>query len=332
MKKLKVVVIGSNSFSGSDFVDLLLGEGSYDVAGISRSPEKSDLFLRYKARVSARNFRFYQMDLNRQMRGLLRFLDRWKPRWIVNFSTQSEVAPSWENPHHWFQTNCVALSELVNHLRKKRYVQRYLHVSTPEVYGASGGRLREETPMDPSTPYAVSRAAQDMFFKLMHERYGFPVVSVRAANVYGAGQQLWKIIPRSVIFIKMGRRIPLDGGGTASRSFVYVRDVSRGELAVLQKGRVGSIYHLAAGRNHKVREVVALVCRRMSGSFDSMTRSVGERPGQDAVYSLDCTRARRELGWEPRVSLERGVGEVVKWVVDNWNRIQKEPLEYVHAP
>ena len=331
MMSKKIVVIGSNSFSGSDFVDLLLEKGGSQVIGISRSPEKSETYLPYKKRTGA-DFKFYQMDLNQDMDRLLDFLDSFAPEFIVNFATQSEVAPSWENPEHWFQTNGVALSRLVNHLRRKPYLKRYVHISTPEVYGNSKGLLGADTPLRPSTPYAVSRAAQDMFLKIYKERFGFPVVTVRSANVYGAHQQLWKIIPRSVLYIKLGKKIPLQGGGIARRSFIHVRDVSEGELAVMEGGQTGAIYHFSTENAQSIREVVGLVCERMGTTLEKAAEDVGDRPGQDSAYLLDTGRSRRELGWKPRVLLDQGIGEVVRWIDSRWNEIRKEPMEYAHRP
>ncbi|MBI3252503.1 MAG: GDP-mannose 4,6-dehydratase [Candidatus Omnitrophica bacterium] len=329
MRPVKVVVVGSNSFSGSDFIDLLLEKGSYQAAGVSRSPEKSEIFLPYKKR-SGSDFQFHQMDLNRDMPRLLNFLDSFAPDFIVNFACQSEVAPSWENPDHWFETNCVAFSKLVNHLRGKNYLKRYVHISTPEVYGNAAGSLNENTPLNPSTPYAVSRAAQDQLLKIYRERFSFPVVTVRSANVFGAHQQLWKIIPRSVIHIESGRKIPLEGGGKARRSFIHIRDVSEGELLAMEKGQNGAVYHFSTETTQPVKEVVETVCRQMGTTLARAAEIVGDRVGQDTAYPLDTGRSRRELGWRARVGLEEGVREVIAWVRSHWNAIQNEPLEYVH--
>jgi dTDP-glucose 4,6-dehydratase len=327
----KVAVIGSNSFSGSDFIDLLLEEKNYEVLGLSRSPEKNEIFLPYK-RHHGSAFRFHALDLNRHMKEILGLLDAFRPDWIVNFATQSEVAPSWENPEHWFQTNCVAFSKLVNHLAGQNYLERYLHISTPEVYGNCRGAVLEDAPMNPSTPYAVSRAAQDMFLKIMNQRSGFPVETVRAANVYGAHQQLWKIIPRAVIYAKSGRKIPLHGGGFASRSFIHIRDVSRAELAVLERGKIGAVYHLSTGENLEVREVVRRICGALGCSFEACTESVGDRPGSDLVYRLDTTRTHGDLGWTPAMGLDEGIEEVIQWIHDSWDSIRTQSLEYAHTP
>src|SRR5689334_3133848 len=149
--------------------------------------------------------------MNRDMPEILSLLDAERPEMIVNFAAQSEVAPSWEHPEHWFQTNTVALARLVNHLRRQHYLRRYLHVSSPEVYGTCSGNVTESAPLNPSTPYAASKAAADMLLETYRKQFGFPLVSVRATNVYGARQQLFKIIPRSAIYMRLGKKIQLHG-------------------------------------------------------------------------------------------------------------------------
>ena len=174
MTKRKIAVLGSNSFSGSDFVDLLLENPDNEVIGISRSPEKSPLFLPY-LRHNSPSFKFYELDFNQDMQKICQVLDEFSPEWIVNFAAQSEVAPSWIHPEHWFQTNTVALAELINHLKDKNYLQRYLHISSPEAYGTCVGTVTEESPLNPSTPYAASKAAADMLLSTYYKNLSFPL-------------------------------------------------------------------------------------------------------------------------------------------------------------
>lgn len=327
----KIVVLGANSFSGQDFVDLLLDDPRYQVIGASRSAERSKLFLKYRTRADLSRYRYFPLDMNRDMGKLLAMLDDERPDAIVNFAAQSEVAPSWEHPEHWFQTNTVALSFLVNHLRRQKYLKRYLHVSSPEAYGTCVGNVTEDSPLNPSTPYAASKAAADYLLKTYAKQYGFPLLTVRATNVYGARQQLFKIIPRSAIYIKLGKTIELHGGGRAVKSYIHIRDVSRGELAILERGRLGELYHLSPDQGVEVRQVVRTICDRLGASFEAAARTVDERPGQDAAYVIDSTKARTELGWKPHISLEEGLTDVVDWVNENWAGIQAQPLEYRHA-
>lgn len=325
----KVLVIGSNSFSGSDFIDLLLETGEYEVVGVSRSPEKAPLFLSYKKR-NLKNFRFFQIDLNTDLDHLVKILLEFSPQYVVNFAAQSEVAPSWENPHHWFQTNAVALTMLANRMKDMKFIQRYVHISSPEVYGTCEGNIKEDAPLNPSTPYAASKAAGDLSLFTFQKNFNFPLVMIRATNVYGAYQQLFKIIPRSIINIKGKAIIPLHGGGKAVKSYIHIRDVSKGELLAMEKGRLGDIYHLSPDAGICVRDVVQMICNALAVDFHSATAAVAERLGQDKAYTIDSSKARQELGWHPKVSLSSGIHETIEWIQSNYGDILRCPLQYIH--
>jgi dTDP-glucose 4,6-dehydratase len=325
-----VAVIGSNSFSGSDFIDLLIGQTDYRVVGISRSPEKSSLVLPYLKQKDLSRFSFRQVDLNRDMPALQALLSDLRPAYIVNFAAQSEVGPSWAHPEHWFQTNAVAIAALGNYLKDQKWLKRYVHISSPEVYGTCEGTVKEDHRMDPSTPYAASKAAGDLMLYTLVKNFDFPLVMIRGTNVYGAHQQLFKIIPRSSIYLKQGRTIELHGGGVAVKSYIHIRDVSRGELVAMEKGRPGQLYHLSTPKGVAVRDVVGLICRLMKKDFETSTKVGPERLGQDRAYVIDSTKALNEFGWSPQISLEQGVQGVVDWVDEEWDRIKQETLDYVH--
>ena len=330
-KKRKVAVIGSNSFSGSDFIDLLLEDPINQVIGISRSPEKSVLFLPYKAHVNP-DFKFYQLDLNQNINSIIALLDEFRPEYIVNFAAQSEVAPSWENPGQWFQTNAVALANLANALKNKNYFKKYVHISSPEVYGTCEGLIMEDAILNPSTPYAASKAAGDLFLLTLVKNFDFPLVIIRSTNVYGAHQQLFKIIPRSIIYFKSGKTIQLHGGGNAIKSYIHIRDVSRGEFAAMLTGNPGETYHISPDKGHSVKEIVKQICSLLKKDFKKSTESVEERQGQDAAYIINSNKARQQFSWNPSLDLKEGLSSTIAWIEKNWEDIQNEALEYIHKP
>lgn len=325
----KVMVIGSNSFSGSDFVDLLLDDPQWQVIGVSRSPQKSALFLPYLSKQSPR-FEFHQIDMNHDMARLIEILKTEQPAYIVNFAAQSEVAPSWEHPDHWYQTNIVALSQMTHYLKDQSWLKKYIHISSPEAYGTCTGNVTEDAPMNPSTPYAASKAGADLHLATLFKNFNFPLVTVRATNVYGAHQQLFKIIPRTAIYLKMNKKIQLHGGGTAVKSYIHIRDVSKGELLLLHQGKSGDIYHISPDYGHAVKDVVALMCQLQGQDFAAMTENVAERLGQDKAYVIDSTKIRTTLGWKPEISLEQGIQGVIDWVNNYWDAIQQQSLDYIH--
>lgn len=328
----KVLVIGSNSFSGSDFIDLLLSTQKYKVFGISRSEEKADVFLSYKKNPHLINFEFFQIDLNRDLEKLEKILEEIRPEYIVNFAAQSEVAPSWIYPEHWYITNVVSLTKLVNLLKEKKWLEKYVHISSPEVYGTCTGIVKENAPFNPTTPYAASKAAGDLSLFTFYKNFNFPLVMIRATNVYGPHQQLFKIIPRSHIYLKKGKKIELHGGGKAIKSYIFIRDVSKGELLAMEKGEIGQIYHLSPDGGVSVRDVVSSICKNVGKNFDEATCIVSERLGQDKSYVIDSTKARKELGWVPTYTLKEGLKLTSDWIEKYYEEIQKLPLDYIHKP
>jgi len=332
IKIKKVAVIGSNSFTGAHFVNYVLENTDAEVLGISRSPEYSSLFLPYLYKKKRpERFHFHQLDVWNDFDKIISLFDKEKPEVVVNYAAQGEVRNSWNWPEQWFQTNCLAVVKLANALKDKDYIKRYVSISTPEVYGSTEKNMKENFNFKPSTPYAASKLAGDLFLMTLFKKYNFPVVMTRSANVYGIHQQLYRIIPRTIIYLKLGKKIQLHNQGKTIRSFVHVRDVADGAWRAITQGKNGNAYHLALQDEEiTIKELVKMICEMMNHDFKQSTEMVKENFGQDEMYSLDSGKARKELGWKPRITLKEGIKEMIKWVDDNWEEIQKQPLEYIH--
>lgn len=326
----KILVIGSNSFSGASFCGHALKQGA-NVIGISRSPEPVNALLPYKW-IDYSQFKFHQFDLNHDLPELIDLIKNEKPDYVVNFAAQSMVAESWLHPEHWYMTNTVATVKLHDELRKINFLKRYVHISTPEVYGSCSGFVKEDHIFNPSTPYAASRAAADLSLRTFFQGYEFPVVLTRAANVYGAGQQLYRIIPRTILFILMGKKIQLHGGGMSTRSFIHINDVSDATWKIMLNGRNGDSYHISTNSVISIRDLVNNICQKLNCSFEDNVEIVGERLGKDSAYHLDSTKLRNELNWRDNVSLNQGIDDCVKWVRDYFDVLSKQPLDYQHKP
>ena len=329
--KEKFLVIGSNSFSGASFIDYVLQDNDQAlVAGISRSAESNNIFLPYKKDTSGR-FTFNCLDLNSGLEKIVNRIEEFRPDYIVNFSAQGMVGQSWGTPNQWFHTNCLALMNLANALKEKKYLKRFVQISSPEVYGSCKGVVKEDARLNPSTPYAASKAAGDLSLVPYLKNYGFPVVYTRATNVYGPHQALYRIIPRSIVSIKNGEKIFLHGGGMAVKSFIHIKDVCAATLSVSRDGKNGEVYHISPdGGEISIKRIVELVCEKLGVDFDSCTESVEERLGQDAFYIIDSTKIRNELKWKPKIGFDKGMDEVIAWVEENFNEILKYPREYIH--
>jgi len=328
-----VLVLGSNSFSGASFVRHLLQQG-LDVIGASRSTEAAEVFLPYKWLTKERQarFRFVQMDLNHDLDKLFQLIRDEHVQVIANFAAQSMVGESWDKPDDWMQTNVVSAARLAERLRHLDFLEKYLHVTTPEVYGSTDGWIKEDTPFNPSTPYAVSRAAGDMIFKIYRETYGLPVVSTRAANVYGPGQPLYRIIPRTIFFLLTGRTLELHGGGVSTRSFIHINDVSDATWRIAQHAPVGESYHVSTDRIICIKDLVELLCDKLNKPFDAHVKVVGERPGKDSAYWLKSEKLRAKLGWTDTIGLEQGLEETLVWAQTNLAALNTQPMQYIHKP
>ena len=327
----RIAVLGSNSFAGAVFVDAALAAG-HDVLGVNRSAEPSVIFLPYRHNARASAYQFRQLDLNLHRREIEGALSEFRPHHVVDLAGQGMVAESWSDPAQWYETNIVAKSRIHEFLRRQTWLEKYVRVSTPEVYGNTSYKIREDHPYAPSTPYAVSHAAIDMSLAALHRNYGFPVVLARFANFFGPGQQLYRIIPRTAIYALLGKKLQLHGGGTSVRAFVYAADVARALLLVIDAARAGQTYHFSPQEFHSIREIVEAVCREVGVAFDRVAEVGDERPGKDQAYLMDSSRARGELGWQPGVSLLEGIKRTVAWTKDNLEEIKTLPLEYVHKP
>ncbi|MDP4801529.1 MAG: GDP-mannose 4,6-dehydratase, partial [Burkholderiaceae bacterium] len=185
---------------------------------------------------------------------------------------------------------------------------------------------------NPSTPYAVSRAAGDMLFKIYRETFGLPIVSTRAANVYGPGQPLYRIIPRTLFFLLTGRTLELHGGGVSTRSFIHIDDVSSATWKIAQHAAVGETYHISTDRIIAIKDLVSMICYKLDQLFDAHVKVVGERLGKDSAYWLKSTKLRSELGWSDTISLEQGLDETLSWAQTNLAALSTQPMQYIHKP
>jgi dTDP-glucose 4,6-dehydratase len=333
--KMTVCVIGSNSFSGAHFVRHALRQGA-DVLGISRSDQPHAAFLPYRWEAAHDDdpgrFRFQKGDLNHDLDAIETAIRDHESSYVVNFAAQSMVAESWQHPDHWYQTNVVANVLLHDRLRKMPFVEKYVHISTPEVYGNCDGVVDESQAFNPSTPYAASRAACDLHLMTFYKNYDFPVVFTRAANVYGPGQQLYRIIPRAVLFAKMGRPLPLHGGGHSVRSFIHIDDVADGTWRVMVQAAPPSVFHFSTTRFISIRDLVAMIAQRLDIAFEDLAEVADDRPGKDHAYQLDSAKAMQQLKWAPAIDLEHGIEDTVSWADRFYDDLKEQPMSYEHKP
>jgi dTDP-glucose 4,6-dehydratase len=326
----KILIIGSNSFAGSDFIDFLLDK-NFKVFGVSRRREIESYHLRYKDNKKSNNFKFYKINLNskKDINKLIKIVKNNNIKYIANFAAQGMVAESWINPEDWYLTNVVSNAILIKKLLKLK-IKKYLNFSTPEVYGSTSSLIKESNIFAPTTPYAISRSAQDFNLLAYYKTYKFPVVFTRTANIFGPYQQKYRIIPKIIISILTNKKIPIHGKGNTLRSFVYMPDVSEALFKILlDKKSIGETFHISTNKFISILELTKLINKLMNVK-NKNTFHVKERDGKDLKYTLNSNKIRKRYSWSDKTDLNVGIFETIDWIKQNINYFKKTSLKYIH--
>jgi dTDP-glucose 4,6-dehydratase len=283
-----VLVTGGCGFIGSNFVRLLSADTDWRVINFDKLTYAGN--LENVADVYHERSRFVQGDIcDRAL--VERILQEEKPSAVVNFAAESHVDRSILDASPFLQTNIGGVQSLLEAVRKYP-VERFLHISTDEVYGDKEGKepSTEASPLSPSSPYAATKAAADLLCFSYRRTYGLPIIVTRSSNNYGPYQFPEKLIPLLIRNGLNGLELPVYGDGKQIRDWLFVEDNCRAILGVLEKGKVGSIYNIGTSE---------------------------ERPGHDRRYALDTTKVRAEIGWKPQAVFAIGLKQTVDWYLDH---------------
>lgn len=237
--------------------------------------------------------------------------------WVVNFAAESHVDRSITGPEIFIETNVKGTLNLLQ-ASKEIGIERYLQVSTDEVYGSLGatGYFYETTPIQPNSPYSASKASADMLVRAYYETYKLPVLTTRCSNNYGPYQYPEKLIPFFIAQLLKGEKVPVYGDGLNVRDWLYVYDHCSAIDTVLHKGKIGEVYNIG-GHNEKTNmEITRLVLSAM-GKDENSIKYVEDRLGHDKRYAIDNTKIQTELGWEPSLVFEDGIKLTIDWYLNN---------------
>lgn len=236
---------------------------------------------------------------------------------VINFAAESHVDRSILNPEIFIETNIKGTLNLLD-CAKKHGIQRYLQVSTDEVYGTLGkdGYFTENTPLAPNSPYSASKAGADMLVRSYFETYKTPVLITRCSNNYGPYQYPEKLIPFFISKLLKGEKVPLYGDGLNVRDWLYVYDHCRAIDTVLHKGREGEVYNVG-GHNEKSNIEITKIILKEMGRDESSIEYVKDRLGHDRRYAIDNTKITTELDWEPSLTFEEGIKLTINWYLNN---------------
>src|SRR5512134_2740744 len=232
---------------------------------------------------------------------------------VVHFAAESHVDRSIHSGLPFVRTNVLGTQVLLDEARARR-VERFVHVSTDEVYGSLGatGAFTEETPLAPNSPYSASKAASDLLVRAAFHTHAFPGLITRCSNNYGPYQFPEKLIPLMIANASEDRELPVYGDGQNVRDWLYVEDHCEALLTVLERGRPGEVYNIGGDNEYPNLEIVRLILSTL-GKPESLIRFVKDRPGHDRRYAIDAGKIQRELGWAPRFRFEEALPRTVEW-------------------
>jgi dTDP-glucose 4,6-dehydratase len=246
-----------------------------------------------------------------------RLVDEFQIHTIINFAAESHVDRSITEPGAFIEANVTGTLTLLQVAREKD-LERFIQISTDEIYGALGeeGMFTEDTPLSPNSPYSASKAAADLLVKAFGHTWGVKYNITRCSNNYGPYQFPEKLIPLMINNALNDKDLPVYGDGLQVRDWLYVYDHCTAIWQVMEKAPAGEIYNIGGCNEKTNMEVVRLILSRL-GKPESLIRHVTDRLGHDRRYAIDASKIMNELGWQPSVDFETGIGRTVDWYLQS---------------
>lgn len=316
---MKILVTGGAGFIGSCFVRHILEKYSdYKVINLDALTYAGNIENLDDVKNNA-NYKFVHGNIcdKKLVYELMSEVDT-----VVNFAAESHVDRSITGPEIFIETNVKGTLNLLQ-AAKEAKVERFLQVSTDEVYGTLGkdGYFYETTPLAPNSPYSASKASADLLVRAYFETYKMPVLNTRCSNNYGPYQYPEKLIPFFISQLLKGEKVPVYGDGLNVRDWLYVYDHCSAIDTVLHKGRVGEVYNIG-GHNEKTNLEITKIILEAMGKDENSIKYVEDRLGHDRRYAIDNHKIQSELGWEPSLTFEEGIKITINWYLENQDWIK----------
>ncbi len=301
-----ILVTGGAGFIGSHYLNTMVPRYSryrfINVDALTYAANPTNIKV-----AGAPNYLFVKADI-RDMETMSSIFTKQAPTHVIHFAAESHVDNSIERPQEFVDTNVVGTQVLLD-LARSHGLQRFHQISTDEVYGSLAEDARpvtEEAPPLPNSPYSASKAAADLLVRAYNKTFGLDTVITRSSNNYGPHQHTEKLIPRFIIALMRGEKVPLYGNGLNIRDWIYVGDHVEGIDRAFHKGKAGEIYNL--GGNNEMRNIdITNLLLSLSGRGSEMIEHVPDRLGHDFRYAIDSSKAKKELGWQPKMDFKKGM-------------------------
>ncbi len=335
----KVLVTGGAGFIGGAFIRKILQENSLSIFNLDKcgyASHENEIFD-YANKTNKAKYDLIKIDL-RDANAVNNIVQTINPDLIFHFAAETHVDRSIDSPLIFLESNIMgtynllqaSLSLFTSMNKSRQNIFKIIHVSTDEVFGSldAEGFFDEKYPYSPRSPYSASKASSDHLVNAWYHTYGLPTVITNCSNNYGPWQYLEKLIPTIIIKALSEQEIPLYGDGKNIRDWLFVEDHIDAIIQVANQGRLGESYCIGGSEEKSNLEVMITLCELLQEKyrgkdFKRLITFVEDRPGHDQRYAIDSSKIRKELGWEPKYSFEKGIDYTVNWYLSNLDWCKK---------
>jgi dTDP-glucose 4,6-dehydratase len=325
--KTYIILGGNGPFGVHTALYLLEHANPRKVICVGRNSEKAPAFNLDVGKGDPR-YAYHQIHLVYEQDRLFELFDAERPEVVINYAALAH-ASSWKKSWRFYDTNMTSLAKMTEGLSNRDYLERWIQIGSSELYGGVDAPAKEDAPLKPSSPYAVSKAAADMHLESYYHVLKFPMNILRPSNAYAPGQQLHRVIPRAVLCGLTGQKLPLHGGGKARKSYIHARDLARGIHLVAEQAPLGKIYNMGPPEAIAIRDVVEKVAEVMNIPFEQLCTVTEDRMGEDSQYWIDSSAIKEDTGWEPEIDLDQGIREMVEWGRKYEDFLRTASTEYI---
>ena len=325
----KILILGISSFGGSSTASLLLEKKNFIIGTFRR--KKNVLFQQHLKKKNNKNYKEYKIDfdLNKDLKKLLKIINIYKPKYIIDFASICMVNESWKYPNKYFKSNLENKSKLIEELCKIKFIKKYIYISTPEIFGSNKQSIKEDSKsFNPSTPYAISKLAFELLLNNYGKEYNFPFIICRFSNFFGIGQPNYRLIPKVFLSIFLKKKFYLDGKGYSKRNFIENFDFANGLYLTLLKGKVKNNYHFSTKEYFTIKKIVKTICKLKKVNPRKFINYKLERKGKDQIYKLDCQKTMKVLGWRAKINFNKSLELIDIFYKKNFERLKKLNFTY----
>jgi dTDP-glucose 4,6-dehydratase len=321
-----LIIGGAGIFAIHTIKEILSHKETSKVLSIGRNPQRSNAFTLGVGDGDDR-YSYRQMHLKFEIDFLTDLIDEFKPDFIVNFAALA-YATSWHKSSRYYDTNVTAVAQLSEFLYDKKYLKQFLQIGSSEIYGPYDFPAKEDEKPNPTSPYAISKLAADYHMLSLYNRLGFPTNIIRPCNCYGSGQLLYRLVPKALLYGITNQKFPLEGGGQAKKSYMHATDLARAIYMILHSNKLGKVYNAGVEKPSTIKKITETIASHLKIKFEDFIVDAKAREAEDSQYWIDSSLIKKDIGWEPKISLEEGVEETANWVIRNKEELLKEPFTF----